>query len=181
MAAQSKLEALPVELFNQILSYLEQPRSRLPGFTERQSDHDCPKEEREAAKQKYSSPTTPPDTDRFAADLFALPSLRHPFNVLALTSRRCQHLVETYCAHFVKSSNKFNLPFAQLETYGPKAVYPDLSGIVYRRLFLQLAPRRCIYCAGCLSCYPHTSLKRVIAACEDCFYAQTYVSSPSHI
>ncbi|USP74169.1 hypothetical protein yc1106_01443 [Curvularia clavata] len=52
----------------------------------------------------------------------------------------------------------FNLPFALLDKYGPNCVYPDLSGIVYRRLWLQHAPRK---------------VNRLFTACEGCFYRQT--------
>jgi hypothetical protein len=69
----------------------------------------------------------------------------------------------------------FNLPFAHLDSYGSQCVYPDMSGIVYRRLWLQHAPRKCIYCAATLDCYPFPRVGRIIAACEDCFYRQTLV------
>lgn len=180
-AAQSKLETLPVEIVNQILSYFTHPRSRLPGLTEAQSAHDFPKEAKWDIKSKEDL-TQPPDSDRWAADLFSWHLLSHPFLALSLTSKRCNQLVEAYCAHLVRSCNgtMFNLPFAQLDKYGSKCVHPDLSGIVYKRLWLQHAPRRCIYCSAVLDCYPFPLVKRVIAACEDCFYRQTLVRPPQH-
>ena len=116
--------------------------------------------------------TSPPDTDRFAADLFSWLSLRHPFNVLALCSKHCHEIVESYCAHLVKSCNRFNLPFVQADRYGPDSVYPSLSSIVYRRLWLQTAPRICVFCGVTLSTYPHR-IFRLLIGCADCFYAQT--------
>jgi hypothetical protein len=103
--------------------------------------------------------------------------LSHPFNALSLTSRRCHELVENYCSHLVRACNgtMFNLPFAQLDKYGPKCVYPDMSGIVYRRLWLQHAPRRCINCWAVLDCYPFTRLKRLLTTCGNCFYRQSLV------
>lgn len=176
-ASQSKLETLPVEIVNQVLSYFTHPRSRLPGLTEAQSAHDFPRQAKSDIKSKEDL-TQPPDSDRWAADLFSWHLLSHPFHVLSLTSKRCNELVESYCSHLVRSCNgtMFNLPFAQLDKYGSKCVHPDLSGIVYRRLWLQHAPRRCIYCSAVLDCYPFPLVKRVIAACEDCFYRQTLVS-----
>ncbi|KAF1841189.1 uncharacterized protein K460DRAFT_371203 [Cucurbitaria berberidis CBS 394.84] len=171
---QSKLESLPVEIVNQILSCFTHPRSRLPGLTETQSAHDFPRQTKSEVKSKEDL-TQPPDTDRWAADLFSWHLLSHPFHTLSMTSKRCNELVESYCSHLVRSCNgtMFNLAFAQLDKYGSKCVYPDLSGIVYRRLWLQHAPRRCIYCSAVLDCYPFRLVKRVIAACEDCFYRQT--------
>ena len=176
-ASQSKLETLPVEIVNQILSHFTHPRSRLPGLTEAQSAHDFPRQAKSEVKSKEDL-TQPPDSDRWAADLFSWHLLSHPFHTLSLTSKRCNELVESYCSHLVRSCNgtMFNLPFAQLDKYGCKSVYPDMSGIVYRRLWLQHAPRRCIYCSAVLDCYPFPLVKRVIAACEDCFYRQTLVS-----
>ena len=76
----------------------------------------------------------------------------------------------------------FNLPFDLLDKFGSHCVYPDMSGIVYRRLWLQHAPRKCIYCAATLDCYPFPRVGRIVAACQDCFYRQTLVcpqSTPS--
>lgn len=176
VASCSKLETLPVEIVNQILSHLTHPRSRLPGLTEAQSAHDFPSKTRSDIKAREDL-TTPPDTDRWAADLFNWNALQHPFHALSLTSRRCNQLVESFCAHMVRSCNKFGLPFNQLDQCGSKCVYPDMSGIVYRRLWLQHAPRHCVYCFAVLDCYPFPLLKRVIAACKDCFYRQTLVSN----
>jgi hypothetical protein len=173
----TSLETLPVEIVNNILSYLTHPRSRLPGLTEAQSDHDLPRHVRLDVKNREDL-TTPPDTDRWAADLFSWPTLRHPFNVLALTSRRCNRLVESYASHLVRTCNMFNLPFDLLDKFGSHCVYPDMSGIVYRRLWLQHAPRKCIYCAATLDCYPFLRVSRIIAACQDCFYRQTLVRLP---
>ncbi|KAH7397115.1 hypothetical protein BKA66DRAFT_408330 [Pyrenochaeta sp. MPI-SDFR-AT-0127] len=173
LPSQSRLETLPVEIINQILSYLTHPRSRLPGLSEAQSAHDFPKQAKSDIKSKESL-IKPPDSRRWAADLFSCHLLHHPFHTLSLTSRRCHELVESYCSHLVRSCNStmFNLPFAALDKFGTKCVYPDMSGIVYRRLWLQHAPRKCIYCYAVLDCYPFPLLKRVLAACQDCFYRQ---------
>ncbi|KAF1944536.1 hypothetical protein EJ02DRAFT_340767 [Clathrospora elynae] len=173
-ASQSNLETLPVELFDKILSHLVHPRSRLPGLTEAQSSHEFPKELRTAIKDREDL-TLPPDCDRWAADLFSLHLLSHPLNALSLTSRRCHQLVESYCSHLVRQCNStmFNLPFALLDKYGSNCVYPDMSAIVYRRLWLQHAPRKCVYCHAVLDCYPFPLVKRLATACQDCFYRQT--------
>lgn len=165
----SLLEQLPVEVVNNILSYLVHPRSRLPGLTELESALDAKSQRQIKLNEDLQSP---PDTDRFAADLFAWTSLRHPFNALAASSKRCYELVESYCAHLVKSCNRFNLPFAQAEEYGADSVYPSLSSIVYRRLWLQTAPRNCLFCGAFMSSYPHRGF-RLLLSCADCFYAQT--------
>ncbi|KAF2691057.1 hypothetical protein K458DRAFT_438768 [Lentithecium fluviatile CBS 122367] len=150
LTSRINLETLPVEVVNHILSYLVHPRSRLPGLTERQSNYDV------SFKEKWT-----PDSNRHFANLLAWAQVRHPF-----------HLVESYCAHLVKACNQFNLPFALLEKYDPNGVYPDLSGIIYRRLWLQTAPRYCMFCSATLSCYPYSPLMRLLT-CEDCFYTQT--------
>ncbi|KAF2131522.1 hypothetical protein P153DRAFT_365104 [Dothidotthia symphoricarpi CBS 119687] len=170
--SQSKLETLPIEIVNQILSYLTHPRSRLPGLTETQSAHDFPRQTKFDIKSREDL-TTRPDTDRWAADLFSWTALCHPFNSLAHTSKRCNELVESYSSHLVRSCNKFNLPFAHFDKHGSRCVYPDMSQIIYRRLWLQHAPRICIFCYAVLDCYPFPLVKRVIAACEDCFLRQT--------
>lgn len=174
LSSQSTLETLPVEIVNQILSYLTHPRSRLPGLTETQSAFDFPRQAKFDIKNREDL-TTHPDTDRWAADLFAWTTLCHPFNALALTSKRCNKLVESYCSHLVRSCNMFSLPFAHLDKYGSKCVYPDLSHIVYRRLWLQHAPRKCVFCYAVLDRYPFPRVKRIIAACEDCFLRQALV------
>ncbi|KAJ4986879.1 hypothetical protein SVAN01_07557, partial [Stagonosporopsis vannaccii] len=171
-AARSALEALPAELVAQILAHLVHPRSRLPGLTEAQSRHDFPRHTKLEIKNREDLATLP-DAHRWAADIFAFNALRHPFHVLALTSRRLHAAVEAFCAHLVRACNMFNLPFAHYDAHGPACVYPDLSAIVYRRLWLQHAPRLCIYCHAALDCYPFPVVKRLIAACEDCFYRQT--------
>ncbi|KAL5440788.1 hypothetical protein PMIN06_009560 [Paraphaeosphaeria minitans] len=169
---QSQLEHLPPEVVNHILSYLVHPRSRLPGLTEKQSTL------RDAKAQKEIKLTedleSPPDTDRFAADLFAWKDVRHPFNALAASSKRCRDFVESYCQHIVKRCNKFNLPFARVEENGnrPDSVYPSLGSIVYRRLWLQTASRSCLFCGVFMSQYPHRGF-RLMLSCADCFYAQT--------
>lgn len=168
----SPFESLPVEIVNQILSHLVTPRSRLPGLTETQSSHDFPRQTKMDIKNREDL-TTLPDAQRWAADIFDFNTLRHPFHELALTSRRLHAFVESYCGHLVRTCNMFNLPFEHFDTYGPGSVYPDLSQIVYRRLWLQHAPRLCIYCHAGLDCYPFPVVKRLIAACEDCFYRQT--------
>ncbi|KAJ4323076.1 hypothetical protein N0V94_002100 [Neodidymelliopsis sp. IMI 364377] len=168
----SHFESLPVEIVNQILSHLVHPRSRLPGLTEAQSAHDFPRHTKLEIKNREDL-TTLPDAHRWAADIFSFHALRHPFHVLALTSTRLHAFVESYCAHLVRACNMFNLPFAHYDKHGPACVYPDLSRIVYRRLWLQHAPRQCIYCHVGLDCYPFPTVKRLIAACEDCFYRQT--------
>jgi hypothetical protein len=165
----SPLEQLPVEVFNHILSNLVQPRSRLPGLSEEQSTLDPTVQRIIKLDEDLQSP---PDTERFAADLFAWTSLRHPFNALAASSKRCRGLVESYCAHLVKTCNRFNLPFAQAEDHGADSVYPSLSSIVYRRLWLQTAPRSCVFCGAFLSNYPHVGF-RLLLCCEGCFYSQT--------
>ncbi|PSN72800.1 hypothetical protein BS50DRAFT_568401 [Corynespora cassiicola Philippines] len=171
MAGQSKFESLPVEVFNNILSHLIIPRSRLPGLTERQSTYDFP--ERALVKHSYhTNLTAPPDFNRFADDLFTIASIQHPFNTLALTSRHTRSLVESYCAYLVKFNNLFNLPFAHFIKYGPNSVHPSLGSLVYRRLWLWVAPRCCIYCGYTISVYAHNPRVRLIAGCGDCFYAQ---------
>lgn len=165
----SALESLPVEVVNHILAFLVYPRSRLPGLSEQESTFDITGQRRVKNSENLKSP---PDTDRFAANLFAWISLRHPFNALAASSKRCRELVESYCSHLVKTCNRFNLPFAQAERYGPNSVHPSLSNIVYRRLWLQIAPRSCLFCGATLSNYPHRGF-RLLLCCEDCFYAQT--------
>jgi hypothetical protein len=173
-ALQSSFETLPVEIVNHILSYLILPRSRLPGLTEAQSSRDFSRETRLIIKIAEDL-TTPADNDRWAADLFSNRTNQHPFHTLSLTSRRCNELVESYCGHLVRACNKFNLPFSQYDKYGPKAVWPDMSGIVYRRLWLQHAPRNCIYCYALMDNYPFPLLKRLLTNCEGCFYRQTLV------
>ncbi|KAJ4342450.1 hypothetical protein N0V87_001069 [Didymella glomerata] len=168
--SKSPLESLPTEIANQILSHLVHPRSRLPGLTEAQSAHDCPRPTKLEIKNREDL-TTLPDSQRWAADIFDFQSLRHPFHVLALTSKRLNALVESYCGHLVRACNMFNLPFAHFDKHG--SAYPDLSQIVYHRLWLQHAPRLCIYCHVGLDCYPFSLVQRLIAACEDCFYRQT--------
>jgi hypothetical protein len=175
----SRFEKLPAEIVDQILSYLVHPRSRLAGLTEAQSTHTFPKDLRRSIKDQEDL-TQPPDTNRWAADIFSLHLLSHPFNALSLTSRRCRQLVEGFCFHLVRQCNgtMFNLPFAQLDKYGSKCVYPDMSGIVYRRLWLQHAPRKCIFCDAVLDCYPFPNVKRLFTSCMDCFYKQTLVRIP---
>jgi hypothetical protein len=177
-SSPSKFETLPVEIVDQIFSYLVHPRSRLPGLTEAQSTHVFPKELRRSIKNQEDL-TQPPDSNRWATDIFALHQLSHPFNALSLTSRRSRQLVEGFCFHLVRACNgtMFNLPFAQLDKYGSKCVYPDMSGIVYRRLWLQHAPRMCIYCYAVLDCYPFQNVKRLVTGCMDCFYNQALVCS----
>jgi len=174
------LETLPVEVVNHILSYLVHPRSRLPGLTERQSQYDVSMIEKSNFKAGEDK-TAPPDADRHFANIFAWAEICHPFNALAATSKRCQDLVESYSAHLVKSCNRFNLPFAHLERFGPDSVHPSLNQIVYRRLWLQTAPRYCVFCSASLSYYPHSPLMRPILTCESCFYAQTFVRSVAYL
>jgi len=168
----SKLETLPVEIVDQILSYLIHPCCRLPGLTETQSRYDVSEKQKRSIKDEEDL-TQGADSHRWAADIFSLHVLPHPFNALSRTSRRCNEFVEGYCSHLVRQCNIFNLPFAQLDRYG--AVHPDMSHIVYRRLWLQHAPRRCIYCFAALDTYPFPLVKRIITACEGCFYRQTLV------
>jgi hypothetical protein len=178
MTSPSNLEQLPTEIIYVVLSHLVHPRSRLPGLTERQSDHDCPVEEKKAAKDAYHlSRNAPLDVDRFAENLFVWHNYQHPFNVLALTCRRLRDVTERFCAHLVKACNRFNLLISQAEEHGPRAVYPSLNDIVFRRLWLQYAPRYCVFCNALLSSYPHRITQRVLVACQDCFYAQVYVSA----
>ncbi|KAF1911826.1 hypothetical protein BDU57DRAFT_87486 [Ampelomyces quisqualis] len=171
-APQSTLDTLPVEVVNHILSYLTHPRSRLPGLTEAQSARDYCPSARSVVKSREDL-TSPPDSGRWAADLFQNHLNIHPFHALSLTSRRCHALVESCSAHLVRACNMFNLPFAQFDQFGPGSVWPDLSGIVYRRLWLQHAPRRCIYCFAVMDVYPFPVLKRLLTGCESCFYRQT--------
>lgn len=176
VAGQSRLEKLPAEIVDQILSYLTHPRSRLPGLTEYQSEFDFPGPARIAVK-KDEDLTQPPDHDRWGVDLFSLIDLRHPFNELALASKKCNKFVENYCSHLVRLGNStlFNLPFAHLDRHDAKRVYPDMSGIVYRRLFLQTTIRRCIYCFKVLDRYPFYKVNRLLTTCSDCFYCQMLV------
>ncbi|EOA82306.1 uncharacterized protein SETTUDRAFT_157133 [Exserohilum turcica Et28A] len=170
---RQKLETLPVEIVNRILCYLIHPRCRLPGLTEAQSGWEVSEKQKRSIKNQEDL-TQSADTHRWAADIFSLRLVSHPFNALALTSRTCHALVEAYCAHLVRRCNRtmFNLPFAQLDMYGPNCVYPDLSSIVYRRLWLQHAPRMCVYCHATLDCYPFSRVNRLFTACEGCFYRQ---------
>ncbi|KAF2661444.1 hypothetical protein K491DRAFT_570663, partial [Lophiostoma macrostomum CBS 122681] len=169
-AAQNQLEQLPVEVFNHILSFLVYPRSRLPGLTERQSHCDYTLPDKRVSKDAYHlNPTAPPDYDRFGMSVFDPKKARHPFHQLVCTSRHMKDLIETFCKHLVKLDNRFNLLLADS---GP--VYPDLSAIVYRRLWLQYAPRYCIFCCLQLTQYPHPPESRPFLTCLDCFYAQNY-------
>jgi hypothetical protein len=150
-ASQSNFDTLPVEVVHHILSYLTNPRSRLPGLSEVQSSRDfCPKA-RLAVKQAEDL-TIQADGDRWATDLF----------------------------HIVRACNKFNLPFDHFDKYGPQSVWPDMRGIVYRRLWLQHAPRNCIYCYAPLDIYPFPLVRRLLTNCESCFYRQTLVSCSSY-
>lgn len=164
------MEYLPPEVVNHILSYLVHPRSRLPGLTESQSAL------RDVGRQReiklVEDLKSPPDMDRFAAKLFNWTEVLHPLNALAASSRRCREFVESYCEHLVKSCNRFNLPFARVEEHGHSSVYPSLNSIVYRRLWLQTAPRSCLFCGIFMSQYPHRGF-RLLLCCADCFYAQT--------
>jgi hypothetical protein len=173
-ASPSTFETLPVEVVNQILSYLTHPRSRLPGLTEAQSAIEFSPRARSTIK-KCEDLTTPADRDRWAVNIFNNHRNQHPFHSLSLTSKRCNALVESYCGHLVRACNLFNLPFAQLDQYGPQSVWPDMSGIVYRRLWLQHAPRKCIYCCADIDFYPFPILKRLLTNCQNCFYRQTLV------
>jgi hypothetical protein len=175
-ASQNSFETLPVEVVNHILSYLVFPRSRLPGLTEAQSSLDFNALSRSTVKRSEDL-TTPADRDRWATNLFENHKNQHPFHTLSLTSKRCNELVESYCGHLARTCNMFNLPFAQFDKYGPQSVWPDLSGIIYRRLWLQHAPRHCIYCHAIMDIYPFPVLKRLLTNCKDCFYAQTLVRS----
>ncbi|KAF2018567.1 hypothetical protein BU24DRAFT_99721 [Aaosphaeria arxii CBS 175.79] len=169
------LDQLPVEIINNILSYLVHPRSRLAGRTEALSAYDSPTDLKRAAREAYNSDRArAPDVDRWAVDLFSWGSVHHPFNDLALASRRFHQLVENFCVHLVRANNRFNLPFDLMDAHPQKKSYPDLSNIVYRRLWLQYAPRRCIYCNRLLSLYPHDPLFGLMIACLDCFYDQVY-------
>jgi len=173
-SATPRLDKLPAEIFDAILAHLTHPRSRLPGLTEEQSRHDFPHQERRRIKAQEDL-ATPPDTQRDFANLFSnLGS--HPFNALAATSKDSRDKVESYCKHLVKINNKFNLPFAAIEQDGPDGVYPNLSGIVYRRLWLQTADRFCVFCSLLLGSYSHLGHQcGVLAMCEECFYNQSIV------
>jgi hypothetical protein len=135
-ALRNSIDTLPVEVVNQILSYLIHPRSRLPGLTEAQSHHTVSGPTRMAIRSNEEF-TTSANTDPWAANLFTISFTQHPFNALANTSRRCHELVESYTGHLVRICNPFNLPFAHFDQHGSNSVWPDLSGIVYRRLWLQ--------------------------------------------
>lgn len=170
-ASYSALEQLPVEVANHILSYLVQPRSRLPGLTEQESRYDSV---RRSTIKRIEDLKSPPDADRFAAHMFPWNTIRHPFNALAASSKHCRGLVESYCSHLVKSHNRFHLPFAEADKHGADSVYPSLSGIVYRRLWLQTAPRPCLFCGVIISSYPHDPRRfGLMLCCADCFYDQT--------
>jgi hypothetical protein len=119
--------------------------------------------------------------DRWAVDLFSWDELCliHPFRTLALTSKRCRDLVEQFCSHLVRSNNVFKLPFSKLGNNA--VVYPDLSGIVYRRLHLQCAPRLCVFCHMVLWTYPNHKNVPILPCCTDCYYAQVFVSFDLHL
>jgi hypothetical protein len=174
-ALRNSIDTLPVEVVNQIFSYLIHPRSRLPGLTEAQSHHTVSGPTRIAIRCNEEF-TTPANTDPWAANLFTISFTQHPFNALALASRRCHKLVESYSGHLVRICNPFNLPFALFDQHGSSSVWPDLSGIVYRRLWLQHAPRKCVYCDAVIDQYPFPVLKRLVTACGRCFYLLTLVS-----
>ncbi|KAF2002814.1 hypothetical protein P154DRAFT_123595 [Amniculicola lignicola CBS 123094] len=175
MALHGRLESLPPELVSRILSFLVHPRSRLPGRTERLSSYECPRSEKRAAQVAYHDDfTAPPDTDRWVADMFSIIKVQHPLNELALTSRRMRDHVERFCSHLVRSNNVFNLPFSLLDLNGPRSVYPDMSSIVYRRLWLQFAPRCCIYCSRTVSVYPRHNHFGPLTGCGACFLAQVF-------
>lgn len=178
---RSKLDTLPVEIVDRILFHLIHPRCRLPGLTETQSGHDFTEKQKRGVKDQEDL-TQPADTHRWAADIFSLHLIPHPFHALSLTSRRCHELVEGYCAHLVRQCNgtMFNLPFIHLDKYGSNCVYPDLSNIVYRRLWLQHAPRKCVHCSVVLDCYPFSRVKRLVTDCADCFYRQAMVGVLSY-
>jgi hypothetical protein len=189
---RNPFEKLPVEVVDQILSYLVHPRSRLPGLTERQSEHDFPKAEQRQIKDAEDL-TTPPDTSRPYADVFSWARVCHPFNVLASTSKHCKWLVESYCRHLIKTCNIVNIPSELLEmpvsassevavSIGSRNSQYKLPQelIVYRRLWLQTAVRRCPFCAAVVSTFPHHMAPTAhLMVCEDCCYAQTLVSSRS--
>lgn len=183
---RSKFENLPVELVNQVLSYLAYPRGHLPGLTQAQSEHDFPAAARRAIKATEDL-TRAVESPHWATNLFDLYLMPHPFNALAASSRRCRQLVESHCAHLVRARNHsaFNLPFRQFDEHGPQSVYPDLSQIVYRRLWLQHAPRQCIYCCKVLENYPFRRVRNLLTTCADCFYRLTLeiseVQSQYHI
>ncbi|KAJ4367270.1 hypothetical protein N0V83_006851 [Neocucurbitaria cava] len=128
VASQSKLETLPVEIVNQILSYFTHPRSRLPGLTEAQSAHDFPRQAKSDIKSKEDL-TQPPDSDRWAADLFSWHLLSHPFHVLSLTSKRCNELVESYCSHLIRTKPgsvwvlRIDVESLALRLYGTRAFH----------------------------------------------------------
>jgi hypothetical protein len=183
---QNNLDTLPPEVFNHILSYIVHPSSRAPGLTEAQSHHSVSNLTKMAIKD-HEDRTMPTSIDAWSSDIFTLSFTPHPFNSLALTSRRCHDLVENYCGHLVRICNPFNLPFAQFDAHGSRSVYPDLSRIVYRRLWLQHAPRYCVHCAVVLDQYPFPKLKRLIASCRKCFdrhilvrTSNQHISSPHH-
>jgi hypothetical protein len=175
-APQASFDTLPEDVVNHILSYLTQPRSRLPGLTEAQSARDFCQNARSQVKSREDL-TSPPDGDRWAADIFQNHLNRHPFHALSLTSRRWHALVETYSAHLVRSCNMFNLPFAHFDKLGDeyRPLHPKLGFIVYRRLWLQQAPRRCIYCFAVMDVFPFPILKRLLTGCSACFYRQALV------
>src|SRR4051812_40101886 len=64
----SKFETLPVEIVDQILSYLIHPRCRLPGLTKAQSDHSIPEKLKRSIKDQEDLDQSP-DGDRWAADI----------------------------------------------------------------------------------------------------------------
>lgn len=179
MPAQSKLETLPPELVFTILSYLTHPSSRLPGLTETQSEYDYPREKKKKALKAYHLDlTAPPDYPLHPHRIMQLmqwSGFPHPFNVLAATSPVLRDLVETYCAHLVVTNNRFNLPILQVQENGSQAVYPDMSGIVYRRLWLQYAPRHCFFCKRLMHEYPHRRDSSPVQACQDCSQAQVLI------
>jgi hypothetical protein len=177
MALRGKIESAPAEIVNNILSFLVHPRSRLPGRTEYQSSYDCPEAESKLAKEAYylQNHTSPPDVDRYGARLFDYTQLRHPLNALALTSRFFLKTVEQYCEHLLRVNKVFNLPYPCADSRAD-ATYPNMSGIVYRRLWLQWAPRHCLFCNLPMSCYPHKNMSRSpLVVCANCYYAQALV------
>lgn len=179
MAALSRVEQLPLDVVHHIMSHLTVPRSRLPGLTERQSEHDYSQTEKKAARETYhTNPVAPPDDNEpYIMRVFRTYDYPHPFNALAATSRRWRYNVEWFCAHLVKQCNRFHLPIAQIQQHGSHTVYPDMSGIVYRRLWLQYAPRYCLFCKIPLAQYPFRGHQPVVSCCNDCFMSQIYVST----
>ncbi|KAL5113753.1 hypothetical protein ACEQ8H_008365 [Pleosporales sp. CAS-2024a] len=169
-AAPSAFERLPTELGENILSYLVYPRSRLPGLTEAQSSVDFDAPTRSILKRSEDL-TSPADHNRWAVDIFRAHTNPHPLQALSHASRRCQALVEAYCAHLLNVSSG-DAPPMQNPSPDQLSVQPRPPNLGYRHLWFKFAPRRCIYCSVVIERYPFKKTKWLLASCGNCFFRQ---------